>query len=97
MSWLLGKFDAAESVWRVAAAAAAAGGSLADYALVPSGDEDLDFFCADWSNEMLMTAGVRNDDGDYFKVILISFIVVIGMKGTCMEVWVYHLLQLLLA
>jgi hypothetical protein len=56
--------EAAEAVWQQVAAAAA----LADYCLVPSSDQDLDFFCSDWSNELLMAAGVRNDSGDYFKV-----------------------------
>jgi hypothetical protein len=39
-----------------------------DYALAPSGDSDLDFFCTDWSNELLAAAGIRDDDVDYFKV-----------------------------
>jgi len=51
-------------VWASLAGTAAA---LQDYSLVPSGD-DLDFFCTDWSNELLEAAGIRNDDGDYFKV-----------------------------
>jgi hypothetical protein len=44
------------------------GAGLQDYALAPSGEADLDFFCTDWSNELLEAAGIRNDDGDYFKV-----------------------------
>jgi hypothetical protein len=35
---------------------------------VPGAGDDLDFFCSDWSNELLVAAGVRNDSGDYFKV-----------------------------
>lgn len=77
VSWLLAKLDAAESVWAAAAAVAASvgGGAAAaaafapsDYALVPSGEGDLDFFCSEWSNELLEAAGVRNDDDDFFKV-----------------------------
>jgi hypothetical protein len=45
-----------------------AGAAPADYCLVPGAGDDLDFFCTDWSNELLVAAGVRNDSGDYFKV-----------------------------
>jgi hypothetical protein len=45
-----------------------AGAAPADYCLVPGAGDDLDFFCSDWSNELLVAAGVRNDSGDYFKV-----------------------------
>lgn len=73
VSWLLGKLDAAESVWATAAQVAAAAGSgsfvRGDYSLVPSGEADMDFFCSEWSNEVLEAAGVRNDDDDYFKVM----------------------------
>jgi hypothetical protein len=72
VSWLLGKLDAAESVWATAAQVAAAAGSgsfvRGDYSLVPSGEADMDLFCSEWSNEVLEAAGVRNDDDDYFKV-----------------------------
>lgn len=71
VAWLLSKLDAAESVWAAAAqVAASVGGSFAaaDYALVPSGEADLDFFCSEYSNEVLEAAGVRNDDDDFFKV-----------------------------
>jgi hypothetical protein len=71
VSWLLGKLDAAESVWAAAAQVAASVGgcfAAADYALVPSGEADLDFFCSEYSNEVLEAAGVRNDDDDFFKV-----------------------------
>jgi hypothetical protein len=44
------------------------GAAPADYCLVPGAGDDLDFFCSDWSNELLVAAGVRNDSGDYFKV-----------------------------
>jgi hypothetical protein len=71
VEWLLSKLDAAESVWAAAAQAAGAAGLPfvpADYCLVPSGDKDMEFFCSEWSNEMLEAAGVCNPDDDFFKV-----------------------------
>eukprot|EP00775_Hariotina_reticulata_P007688 gene7688-7888_t len=62
VDWLLAKLDAAEAVWQQVAAV-----GPSDYCLVPSSDQDLEFFCGDWSNELLVAAGVRNDSGDYFK------------------------------
>ncbi|WIA44049.1 hypothetical protein OEZ86_010416 [Tetradesmus obliquus] len=66
VGWLLGKLEAAEAVWK--AAADLTGAAPADYCLVPGAGDDLDFFCSDWSNELLVAAGVRNDSGDYFKI-----------------------------
>lgn len=51
---------------------ARAAGAAADYALVPDGDGAMRFFCSDWSNEMLVAAGIRNDSNDYFKVSLLG-------------------------
>ncbi|GBF93528.1 hypothetical protein Rsub_06248 [Raphidocelis subcapitata] len=65
VEWVLSKLSAAEAVWT---ALSGSGAALQDYALAPSGDADLDFFCTDWSNELLAAAGIRNDDGDYFKI-----------------------------
>lgn len=50
------------------AGASQAAGPLKDFCLVPSGDDDMDFFCTDYSTELLEAAGIRNDNGDYFKV-----------------------------
>jgi hypothetical protein len=86
VSWLLRKLDAAESVWAAAAKAAGAAGLPfvpADYCLVPDGDADVEFFCSDWSNEMLEAAGVRNDDDDYFKVCVLIVELVVWGWGSC--------------
>jgi hypothetical protein len=76
VAWVLGKLDAAEAVWAAAARVAAAAdmataAAAADYALVPSGDGDMEYFCSDWSNEVLEAAGVRNDSDDFFKVCVV--------------------------
>ncbi|KAI8471860.1 MAG: timeless protein-domain-containing protein [Monoraphidium minutum] len=64
VEWVLGKLKAAEEVWD---ALSGTGAALQDYALAPAGDADFNFFCTDWSNELLEAAGIRNDDGDFFK------------------------------
>lgn len=64
VNWILGKISAAEDIWDLAAEGAAAH----DYCLIPSGYDDMTFFCTDWSNQLLEASGIRNDDGDYFKV-----------------------------